>query len=282
MNDETLNPNFEWRKKSFGKKERLSRRIDTNQAALSETKKKNNFSQALPITAPNAAFDNNLKKMRKKIKRALDDEEEDEEENDIFTDISNPLSLDNAMNENPLFYALSDNEKQLLKQKQTLRDINMQQKAAKITALATVNAFAKKAGLPKISPQDMAEHMQNNGWGKETFRSAIEHSVAPDIKVGTAKLNPEKIKKLMAGLKRLQKLGGFYAVQGMKMNDIIHITNTRHDDKKVAQLLLKKTGRKATISADKKRARLYHQQKVSFRKLLQQKQSQQQQSATKV
>lgn len=275
MSDDTLNSNFEWKKKSFDKKERLSRRIDANQASLSDFKRKDNITNAVPLTAQKTVdFDRHLKKMRKQIKQNIDDDEEEDE--DSF--VSDPLSsllLENAFLENQLFESLSDAEKEILMQhQQTQQNLKLQKDIAKLQALADANAFAKKAGLPKLSPRTVAENMQHNGWGKDTFRTAVEHYITPDIDIGK-KLDPQKIKKLMSGIKRLQKIGGISAVQGMKINEVIHITDKKYDDKKVAQLLLKKTGRNPSKTADKKREKkIQHPQKVSFKKLIQRRQEQ--------
>ena len=174
MGDDTLNSNFEWKKKGFGKKERLSRRIDAKKASLSDAKKKNDFTASLSFTAQkNENFNHHLKKMRKKIKLALDDEEDDEDSLDVI-DLS-ALSLENEMGENLLYHGLSEKEKKFISQKQTLREIKMQQEASKVQALSAANRFAQKAGLPKMSPSDVAENMQNNGWGKDTFKRAVEN-----------------------------------------------------------------------------------------------------------
>lgn len=274
MGDDTLNPNFEWKKKSFGKKERLSRRIDANQATLATAKQKNNFTNPVSLKAQSTeTFNRHLKKMRKKIKLALDDDEEDDDTIDMI-DFS-ALSLDNELGENPLHSHLSEKEKKLIAQKKALHEIKMQQNAAKVEALSTANHFAKRAGLPQMSQQAIAENMQNNGWGKDTFKRAVESYISPDIKLGNKKFDAEKMQKLMTGLKRLQKMGGIHSVEGMKMNDVIKITDTSNDDKRVAKLLLKKTGRKPDISQDKKREkRIRQQQKVSFKQLLHKRQEQ--------
>ena len=80
MTDDALNPNFEWKKKSIGKKERLSRRIDSNQTLLFEKKKKNDFSQALSITANNTKNNGNINLLRKRVKEALDDDYDEDDE----------------------------------------------------------------------------------------------------------------------------------------------------------------------------------------------------------
>ena len=277
MSDDTLNSNFEWKKKSFGKKERLSRRIDAKQAMLSDFKKKDNITSTLSLTAQNNVdFDRHLKKMRKRIKQAVEDEDEDEDEEDDFvTENISSLLFENNLMENPLFQSLNETEKELLfQQQQAQQNRQMHKDIAKLQALAEVNRLAKKAGLPKLSPRTVAENMQNNALGKDTFRNAVEHYVSPDIDIGR-KLDAKKIQKLMTGVKRLQKIGGISAVQGMKINDVIHITDRKYDDTKVAQLLLKKTGRNPDKTADKKREKkLQHPQKISFKKLLQQRQEQ--------
>jgi len=273
MSDDALNPNFEWKKKSFGKKERLSRRIDANQAELADFKKKNKITGSVPLTAQASAdFNRHLNKMRKKIKQAADDNDDDDE--DDFMDIS-PLSLSfEEFDESSLFQSLNNQEKALLAQKQALRDMQLQKDASKLQALATVNKLAKKTGLKKLSKTAVSETMQNSGWGKETFRTTIEHYVAPDVRLNR-KLDAQKIEKLMIGLKRLKKIGGFSAVQGMKINDVISITDKKYNDTKVAQLLLKKTGRKANPSADRKwEKKRNHPSKISFKKLLQQRREQ--------
>lgn len=272
MNNDTLNPNFEWKKKSFGKRERLSRRIDANQAEVFAARKKDNFAPSLSITASSAdKLSRNLKNLHKKIKDALD---EDEDDDDFVAAAIETFELENELNNNPLFQIMSDTEKRTLRQQQTLQEIKMQQQAAKTAALAALNSLAKQAGLPKLSPTCIAENMQNNGWGKETFKTALEHNIAPDIKTGYLRPDAEKIKKLMKGLKRLKKIGGFNAVQGMKINDVIHITDTKFDDAKVAKLLLNKTGRKPNQSQDRKAERRRNQPKVSFKKLLRARQEQ--------
>ena len=47
---------------------------------LFETKKKNNFSQALSLKADSPKFSDNLKLLKKRIQDALDDEYEDEDD----------------------------------------------------------------------------------------------------------------------------------------------------------------------------------------------------------
>ena len=272
MDSETTNPNIEWKKKSFGKKERLSRHLDAQQNVYNQIKAKEESAKSSSVASQiNAPFSSHLKKMRKKIKDALDEEEDDDEEEYNFVFDNSLLFLENTKaSDTSLFQGLDDKEKQIIRQKQISQNIQDQQNTSKLFALSRVNRLARESGLGNLSPQDIAENMQNNGWGKETFEMAVKHNVAPDIKTGFAKLDDKKIKDLMRGIKRLQKLGGFSAVQGMKINDVIRITSDNNNDQEVAKLLLKKTGRKPNPHHKKKHR--IPSQKVSFKKLLQQRQ----------
>lgn len=279
MDDDALNQNFEWKKKSFGKKERLSRRIDVQQATLFDANKKSNFTAAVPMTAPSKErFSSHLKKMRKIIKNAVDDDDDDENE-EVFA--ADPMidELNRELNSNPLLQALSESEAKAARQQKLLDEIKQQQAAGKIAAINTLNTLAAQNGLPKLSKRAVAENMQTNGWGNETFKGMVERNIAPNIKTGIFTPNPEKVQKLMKGLKRLKKIGGFSAIQGMKINEVIHITDSRYNDRKVAQLLLKKTGRKPNKTQDKRLLKERQPAKLSFKSLLK---SKQEREATKV
>ena len=276
MDNEPTNPNIEWKKKGFGNKERLSRHLDAQQSMYEQIKAKESNAKSPSVASQiSAPFSSHLKKMRKKIKQALDDDEEDDDEEEYnFVFDNSLLFLENTkVSDTSLFQGLNEKEKQIINQKQTSQNIQNQQNSAKSFALSRVNHLAQKAGLGNLSPQDVSENMQNNGWGKETFEMAIKHNVAPDINIGFAKLDEKKIKDLMRGIKRLQKIGGFSAVQGMKINDVISITSAKNDDQELAKLLLKKTGRRPNQHHQKRKHRISGQ-KVSFKKLLQQKQEQ--------
>ena len=273
MSDDTLNPNLEWKKKGFGKKEKPSRRIDANQASLSEQKQKNNFTGVVSLTAQSSvSFDHHLKKMRKKIKQALDEDEEDDETSQFFGPLD--IFLEDELNANPLFKGLNEAEKSVISQKRTLEQIRMQQDASKVKALTNINAFAKRAGLEPLTAKEFGAHMQNNGWGQDTFKMALEQNITPNIKTGWTNIDQQKAQKLMKGLKRLQKMGNISAVDGMKMDEVIKITDNKFNDEKVAKLLLKKTGR--SLGAAEKKRISHQQQKISFKDLVQQKQQKKQ------
>lgn len=271
--DDALSSNFEWKKKSFGKKEKFSRRINIKQATYSEEKQKNQITNSIPITNHSPiTITNNLRRMRKTIKQALD--EEDDEEDDYINSINTPLfqKEEETPESNSLFNALNDTEKRLVTQNSTIELMQMQQNASKIAALHKVNYLARKSGISPLNEREFSENLQNNGWSEETFKMAIEKYIAPNLKSKRGDLTYAKAQKLMKGLKRLQKMGGIYAAEGMKTNDVIRITNKKYNDERVAKMLLRKTGRKLSRNNDRKREKKQNRTKISFKQLLQQKQ----------
>lgn len=272
MNDDFLTSNFEWKKKSFDKKEKPSRRIDVREEVASDSKKKNKLTQVVPLSdTSNISFNSHLKKMRKRIKQAIDDDDEDEDEfeNIIATPV---FAMEEQFEKRPLFDGLSDSEKQIIEQNERLEHVKMQQNVSKLAALAQVNNLAGKAGLSKLSSRTIAENMQNSGWGQDTFETAIKHYVAPHLKAKKSDLSPEKTKQLFLGLQRLQKIGGVSAVEGMKVDDVIKLTDKKFNDQHIAKTVLKKTGRKLDPAKDRQQERKRTKTNVSFKVLLQQKQ----------
>ena len=66
MEDNSSNPNIEWKKPGFGSSEKLSLKVNTKEAVLYDAKKKNGLQKSNPLTP--ADLPPGLKKIRKKIK----------------------------------------------------------------------------------------------------------------------------------------------------------------------------------------------------------------------
>ena len=137
MEDNSSNPNIEWKKPGFGSSEKLSLKVNTKEAVLYDAKKKNGLQKSNPLTP--ADLPAGLKKIRKKIKDVFDEDEEDENDS-VFVPSQ---SLQEA---NSLFNALNEDEKRIFKQQQTLHQIKMQNDAGKLEALAMANKTAQEAG----------------------------------------------------------------------------------------------------------------------------------------
>ena len=69
MEDNSSNPNIEWKKPGFGSSEKLSLKVNTKEAVLYDAKKKNGLQKSNPLTP--ADLPAGLKKIRQKIKMSL-------------------------------------------------------------------------------------------------------------------------------------------------------------------------------------------------------------------
>lgn len=233
MNEETSNPNIEWKKSGIGTNEKLSLKINTKEAALYDAKKKNNLRQKVPVTP--ADLPNGIRKIRKKINQSLlDDEEEDENEVSI---VSSGMALDQA---NSLLNALNDDEKMILKQQETLQNIKMQQTAGKMEAVATASRFAQQQGLKGLNKAAINRTMQDAGLvtGEAALKKTIEKNVAKDLKLKGSQLPEAKFIQFLRGLKNIQAIGGVHAVEGMRIDEVVQA-----GDQNAAKILLEKTGR---------------------------------------
>ena len=90
-------------------------------------------------------------------------------------------------------------------------------------------------------------------WFKYSIYFIKEKQVAKDKKITWRDLSDRELIELLRGIKRIQTVGGEKAIEGMKIKDVVEAGKLESDEKKVAQIILKKTGRK---SSDRKKALL--------------------------
>lgn len=249
MNDETSNPNIEWKKSGIGTSEKMSLKINAKEAIAYDAKKKNNLNQAKPLTP--ADLPNGLRKIRKKINKSLLDED-DEDENESAIIPAGPM-LDQEIY---LMNALSDDEKKLLKQQETLQNIKMQQNAGKMEAMATASKFAQLNGMQGLKKEAINRTMQDAVpvTGEAALKNVVKEDLAKDLKIKGTNLPDGKFIQFLRGIKNIQAIGGLEAMKGLRIDEVV-----RAGDQNAAKLLLEKTGRlepkKKKISAKDKRVR---------------------------
>ncbi len=242
MDNETANPNIEWKKnKGFGTAEKLSRRIDKEKALEDEAKAKkpvtvNNVQRPLPNDLPKG-----LKKLRKKIKDVYDEDEEDE---DYYTFLPNEMnsSLINALYE--------DERKQLGIRENTLNNQKLQQDAGKMSAIRMANQLSKEFGFGNIDKKIINKNMQDATINSRDFEKILKDDVMSKAKISTRQLSKGETVNLLRGIKRIKRVAmqgkeaELKAIEGLKIDDIINAGERNVDDNKVAEIILKKSGRK--------------------------------------
>lgn len=242
MKEDASNPNIEWKKTGFDNKERVTLKVNVKEAAVYDAKKKNQPASALPTPQ---SLPKGLKKIRKKI-RDVFDEEEDEDENEFqFV----PAGLEQEAG-NSLLNALSEEEKRILKQQESLQTIKMQQTAGKMEAIASVAEMAKQAGIKNIEKKITAKNMQMVASTDEIVSHTIRDILADKEHIKGEDIPQGKIIQTLRGVKRVKELGGNKALQGLKLQDIQEIGEKplKADDKnskeykEVAELILTKSG----------------------------------------
>ena len=117
MNEESSNPNIEWKNPGFDFNEKATLKTNVRKAIEHELKNKNGGLHKSYTPSP-AELPKGLKKIRKKIKDVFDDEDEDEDDYQISA-----LEMMNLFdNDGELLNALQDNEKKFLQQNEEIQE----------------------------------------------------------------------------------------------------------------------------------------------------------------
>lgn len=238
MEDESSSLNIEWKKnKGFGATEKLTRKIDTKKAlAFEATEKKaiNTTFSAKPAELPKG-----LKKIRKKIKEVYDEEEDE----DFYDGVPHDLN-------NSLMNALYEDERKQLQQKETLNIQKMQQTAGRLEAVAVADKLAREAGLKGLDKKVAGKNLSDVTLINSSLEKVLSEEVALKTKSGVRKLSKGETVTMLRGITRIRKMAlaadesQLKALEKMKVEDIINAGEKSTDDRQVAELILKKSGRK--------------------------------------
>lgn len=227
--------NIEWKKSGFESSEKVSRRINEQKAAQYDAYKRNGAQKISALTP--TELPQNLNKLRKKIRDAYD--EEDEEEDDYLP--TPPSALFNTS----LVGALSADEKQNLAEKETLKTMDMQQKALQMSVLDAVEKFSRSAGLGGVKKQTTAMALTAVGAPDKLLEKAVNFDIAQRFKTRGHPVKAGDVNAFFRGIKRIEAIsGGKTILRGMNVKDIIRAGETKSSDSKVNKIVLKKSGRR--------------------------------------
>ena len=235
MSDEKENPNIEWKKPGVDDSEKMGRRIDAQKAEKFEAKKKTNLSP----TANKTTIPIGLNKIRKKIKYIMDDEDEDENDYQLATGSNTFMTLENA---------LTEDEKQVLLKKNERDNIKQQQNAGKMESMLFLNRFVKEAGLKELDQEKMNQQLNDSTLsGKNVLRSTIKEEIVKNANIKWQELSDKELVGFLRGVKKVSKVGGNNAIEGMKVKDVLEAgeieIKKQSDEERIAKIILRKTGR---------------------------------------
>ena len=235
---------FDWKKKGFDNKERLTLKTDVNEAEKYNHKKEN-ASKKNKVNPENLPL--GLKKLRKKIRDIYD--EDDEDENDyVYSQVKMPEQEE----DNVLLNALNDDEKRMFRQKNTIENTRMQQDAGKMEALHIANNLAREAGLKNLSRKVLDAGMQQATFNpQETQEKIIKKEVGGKLGI-RGKLEDGKIIQAARGIKKVEQLGGQKAAKNLDMKEVVKAGEDKLTDRQLAELILEKSGQDVKLNKKQK------------------------------
>lgn len=184
--EEKDDSNMDWKKSGIDKQERLTLKINVQEANAYDAAKPNNLKKKTKATK---VTPNGLKKVRKKI-RDIMDEDEDEDENDF---ILVPVFADTK--DHPLKKALTDEEK-IQFARQSFTNVRMQENVIREQAIAQAERILKQAGIDKLDRQvaDNARLQTVKSNPKEIVREHQKKQLPQKNKPKKVKEQGEKLK----------------------------------------------------------------------------------------
>lgn len=249
-NSDNDKADFSWKKNGFDMREHLTLKNNALEASAFEEnkdkkqpKKRINIKQTIPL---------DLFKLRKKVQEVYDEEDDEE-----YTYIPRPtIQMPEERDDNRLMKGLTDNEKLMLLQKETLSTIKSLQDAGKMEALHVAHNLAKETGLKGLSEKTVATAMQTAVFKpKEMQEKVVQKEVSGRLGM-KGKIQDGKIIQAARGIKKVENLGGQKATKNLDMKDVIKAGEDKLDEIKLAELILKKSGqnvqrRKAKVKKSK-------------------------------
>lgn len=245
---------FSWKKNGFDIREHLTLKNNALEAEAfqekqnkTRPKKRNKPVQNLPL---------GLQMLKRKV-REVYDEEEDEEGYMYY----NALPIFHMMQEEDdgrLTHGLNENEKRILKQKETIDTVKALQTVGKMEALHEAHNLAREVGFKGLSEKTVAVYMQEAAFQPvEMQEKVIQKDISQKLGI-KGKLDDGKIIQAARGIKKIEDLGGQKATKNIDMRDIIKAGEEKLDEIKLAELILKKSGqdvkkRKRRVNASKEK-----------------------------
>jgi len=236
MNEESSNPNIEWKKTGFDFNERITLKTNVRKAVEYETKNKNSGLKKNYIPNP-SELPKGLNKIRKKIKDVWDDEEDDENDYQIIA-MNSPEEYNLS-----LMNALQTDEKKFLKQNENIQTINILHQTERNQQIANADKISRDSGLNGLDKNALIQTTQNIDIGEDLAKDVVVNQVARSFKYKGTKLSAKDAKKLITGIKRIQQTGGKNALSGMNLKDVLEIGQASSGKKEVVKKMLEKSGR---------------------------------------
>ena len=194
-----------------------------------------------------------LKSMRKKIRNPFDEEEDDNDGamDDETLRILRELELnanDASNNDTTLLNAVSPAERRFIDQRSTIETTRREENAGKQNALEQADTLSRRAGISKMTTQEMTNSMQDAIYNPRRLREqSFEENVAK--KVGLkGHITKHNTGEVVKGVKKITETSNRKKVKGMTMNDAAKVGKKNMSKNATAELILQKSGQTARLT----------------------------------
>lgn len=228
---------FSWKKNGFDIREHLTLKNDALEAEAFQQKQSKGRPKKRMKPVRNLPL--GLQMLKKKVREVYDEEED--EEDYMYTALP-MFHMIEEEDDGRLRQGLTENEKRILKQKETIDTVKALQTAGKMEALHQAHNLAREAGLKGLYEKTVAESIQEATFRPEQIQEkAIQKDVSKKLGI-KGKIHDGQIIQVARGIKKIEGMGGQKAAKNMDMKDIIKIGEEKLDEIKIAELILKKSG----------------------------------------
>jgi hypothetical protein len=237
--DKKLKKKLSSKKTGADLNERLSRRIDAQEAERYRARRQNVYA-AHGLKPQTKDLKIGLKKIRNKIRDPFD-EDEDDENDYIISPIFQQQEEEPSQGRN-LFDALTTDEKRMLRQQETDQTIKMQQNAGKMEALLLAEKLAQETANRSIGQSVLDREMQRAVFDPDAQQEKLIRKEVGSRLGLKGHIEDGKIIQAARGIKKVQMMAGNKATKDMDMQDVVRAGEGKMTDKELAELILKKSG----------------------------------------
>lgn len=239
-------------KKGFDDNERLTLRIDAQEAEKYQAKKNKKMKNMPKKT----------KKLKSKV-RQLDDEDEDEDEDLMDHDAIRSLNQlhrmqinrqDSTNSDSSLINALEAAERRQVMQNMTVEETRQQENAGRHNALEQADKLLRKADLKKMDTQEFMDEMKSAIYNPSKLRrEAFAEQIAKQMGI-KGKIVKHSEGEVVEGVRKVKNLSEGRKVEALDMDDVRKVGKKNMTQNETAELILKKSGQTARLSEIKQRS----------------------------
>lgn len=230
----------------FDEDERLTLRIDAQEANKYQAKKNKKSSNTLP---------KNVKKIKTKVRQLDDDEDEDEDlmDHDAIRALNQlrrlQINQNDASNaDNSLINALVEDERRQIMQSTTIEVSRQQENAGRHNALEQTDTMLRKANLDKMTTQQFMNEMKDAIYNPGKLRrEALAENIAKQMGI-EGKIVKHSEGEVVEGVRKVKELAGDRKVNKVKMEDVQKVGQKNMSQNETAELILTKSGQTARLS----------------------------------